>query len=71
MGRLSVEQVAFLSFFSKQGAESTSLNGTAMVFELRSRITGRKSTKKLDTLTCPLYESVCVKVSIDNFFEES
>ena len=64
-----MEQIAFLSFFSKQDAESTSVNGTAMVFELRSMITGRKSIKKLDTLSCPLYESVCIKVNVDNFFE--
>jgi len=63
--------VAYLSFFSKQDAESNSANGTAMVFELKSKITGRSSIKKLDTITCPLYDSNCVKIFVENIFEDS
>ena len=62
--RLSTEQVAFVSLFSKQEAEVNSINGSALVFELRSKITGRKSIRKLDSIACPLYETVSVKVLV-------
>lgn len=41
-----------------------------MVFELKSKTTGRKSTKIIEPITCPLYDSVCVKVLVENIFEE-
>lgn len=47
-----------------------SANGTAMVFELRSRITGRKSLKKLELVSCPLYDTTSVKVTVENPFED-
>jgi hypothetical protein len=69
--RLSVEQVAYLSLFSKQDSESNSANGTALVFELRSKVTGRQSSKRLENISCPLYDSTCIKVFVENVFENS
>jgi hypothetical protein len=41
-----------------------------LVFELRSKITGRKSIKKLENISCPLYETISIKVLVENIFED-
>lgn len=80
--RISKEEIAYLTFLNKLESTDTSsmantvtnpnanaAAGSTLVFELRSKIVGRKSIKKLEPIYCPIYESQMIRIPVDNQFD--